>query len=103
MNNDTKLLNQLFEMKSKIAFENLSHKFERNFQRLFALFEEEGLFFKDPIGEPYADSRTDIEASIVGPESPKMKITKVIKPIIYKKEGASALLLQKGVVIVEKA
>ncbi len=103
MNNDTKLLNQLFELKSKIDQENLSDKFERNFQRLFALLEEEGLFFKDPIGELYNDARTDVEVSIVGKESSQMRITKVIKPIIYKKEGGNALLLQKGVVIIEKA
>lgn len=103
MNNNTKLLNQLFELKNKIDQENLGEKFDRNFQRLFALLEEEGLFFKDPIGELYSDSRTDVEASIVGKEVTKMRITKVIKPIIYQKDGTSAVLLQKGVVIVEKA
>ncbi|PZP42235.1 MAG: hypothetical protein DI598_17165 [Pseudopedobacter saltans] len=103
MDNSTKLLNQIFELKSKIDQEKLTEKFERNFQRLFSLLEEDGLYLKDPIGEPYSDSRTDVEASIVGEESSKMKITKVIKPIVYKKEGQSPVLLQKGVVIVEKA
>lgn len=103
MDNNTKLLNQIFELKTKIDQEKLTDKFDRNFQRLFSLLEEDGLFFKDPIGETYSDSRTDVEASIVGNESSKMRITKVIKPIIYRKDGANVVLLQKGVVIVEKA
>lgn len=32
---------------------------------------------------------------------PKSKITKVLKPIIYKKEGTEVIIIQRGVVIVE--
>jgi hypothetical protein len=39
--------------------------FERNFNRLSSVFEEEGFIIQDPTNELYNDSRTDCEASIV--------------------------------------
>lgn len=70
--------------------------------RLFAIFEDEGFVVKNPINEMYQESRTDCEASIVGNTSSKMKITKVLKPIIYQKNGEQMQLVQKAIVIVEQ-
>ncbi len=95
-------MNQLFEMQAKINESGVAQNFERNFNRLFSLFEEEGYIIQDPTGEAYAETRTDCEASISGRIGSKMKITRTIKPIIYqKKDGGSVQLLQKGVVIAE--
>ena len=44
---------------------------------------------------------TDVEANITGDFNSKMKIVKVLKPIVYKKTNEETTLVQKGIVIVE--
>lgn len=102
MNNSLLIINQLFEIQQKLKEMGKADSFERNFSRLFTIFEEDGFIVQNPTNEPYTDSRTDCEASIAGNLSSKMKITKTLKPIIYKKENTNVQLLQKAVVIVEK-
>jgi hypothetical protein len=96
------VVNQVFELQQKLASSAESANCERNFSRLFNLFEEEGLIIQNPFGEFYSESRTDCEASIIGEPAEKMKISKVLKPAIYLKENGSIQLVQKAVVIVEK-
>jgi hypothetical protein len=101
-NFSVQIINQLFEIQHKIKETGHTAGFERNFNRLLSLFEEEGFIIQDPTNEIYSDSRTDCEASISGELASKMKITKTLKPVIYKKTGNAVQLLQKAVVIVEK-
>ncbi len=96
------LINQFFEIQHKIKDLGHAPGFERNFNRLLAVFEDEGFIIQDPTNEPYSDSRTDCEASISGALGSKMKITRTLKPVIYKKENNGVQLVQKAVVIVEK-
>ena len=95
-------INQLADIRQKIAAENLEKKFERSFNRIFSVLEEEGFICQYPIGEKYSETRTDCEASIVGKESGNMVITQVLKPVIYKRSDDDVALLQKGVVMAEK-
>ena len=99
--NYIQLINQITEVENKITQDNLMHRFERNFNRIHALLEEEGFIYKYHVGEKYRASSADCEANIVGNESADMIITQVIKPIIYKKETGKVSLVQKGIVIVE--
>ena len=96
------LINQIAEIRNKITQDNLLPKYERNFNRINSLLEDEGFIFRYPVGEKYRESSADCEANIVGPEGSDMVITQVIKPIIYKKDADKVLLVQKGIVIVEK-
>ena len=96
-----RIINQLFEMQAKIKDTAVAGQFERNFSRLYDLFEEEGYIIQDPTGESYNESRTDCEASISGRMGSKMKVTRTIKPIIYQKKQEGVQLLQKAVIIVE--
>lgn len=96
------VLNQVFELQQKINGLPDTSTFERNFNRLFSLFEEEGFVIQNPQNEIYTESRTDCEASIVGQPSSRMKISRVLKPVIYQKKDAQLQLVQKAVVIVEK-
>ncbi len=100
-NNLVKLVNQFFEIKSKIADMDKESMFERNFNRVNNIFEEENFVIHDPTGESYSESRTDCEANIVGRIANKMRITKTLKPIIYQKNETGLHLIQKAVVIVE--
>jgi len=95
-------INQLTEIRQKIASENLEKKFERNFNRMFSILEEEGFICRYPLGEKYDETCTDCDASIVGKETGNMHITQVIKPVIYKKCDDGIMLVQKAVVIVEE-
>ena len=88
-------------MQSKIRESGAAQSFERNFNRLFTIFEEDGYIIQDPTGEAYTETRTDCEASISGRMGSKMRITRTIKRIIYQKRDGSVQLLQKAVVIAE--
>jgi hypothetical protein len=101
MINPLHIINQLFEMQAKMKEKGIATDFERNFNRLFNIFDEDGYMVQDPTGESYSETRTDCEASITGRIGSKMKITRTIKPIIYQRKDGSMLLLQKGVVIAE--
>lgn len=101
MINPIHIINQLFEMQAKIKEVGVTQQFERNFNRLFSIFEEEGYMIQDPTGDEYTESRTDCEASISGRINTKMKITRTIKPVIYQRKNGGMLLLQKAVVMVE--
>jgi hypothetical protein len=101
MINHVHIINQLFEIQMKIKEGGASDNFERNFNRLFSLFEEEGYIIQDPTGETYAETRTDCEASISGRLGSRMRISRTIKPIIYLRAEGTVQLLQKAVVIAE--
>ena len=102
MENDIQLINQIVEIRQKISEEKLDKKFERNFNRIFSVFEEKGFIFQYPLGEKYNETRADCDATIIGKESNNMTIVQVIKPIIYKKNADKPILIQKGIVMVEK-
>ncbi|SFW41680.1 hypothetical protein [Cellulophaga fucicola] len=94
------ILNQLYEIEQK-SIKNEITLFDRNLKRLFHEIEEQGFFIKNPIGEKFSELRTDIDATLMKDLGPKSKITKVLKPIIYKKEGTEVIIIQRGVAIVE--
>ncbi|HCR74896.1 MAG TPA: hypothetical protein DIW37_00515 [Chryseobacterium sp.] len=93
------IINQLFEIEKKSNDQNLSI-FERNFERINHELEEMGYVINNPVGEIYDSRDTSIEANIVG-NSLKPFITKVLKPVIFQKDGNELILLQKGIVIAE--
>lgn len=95
------VINQVVEINQKLIQEQIVGKFERNLNRLFSIFEEEGYICTIPLGEKYNDARTDCTANVVGKEGNNMMITQVIKPIIYQKSNGTITLLQKGIVMVE--
>jgi len=96
------LINQVFELNQKLEQERIAHKFERNFNRFYHIFEEEGYLCQNPTGERYTDARTDCTANIAGAEGKDMIIAQVIKPIVYRKQDGNPSLVQKGIVIVEQ-
>ncbi len=95
------LLNQIFEIERKLTKITQEHSINRNIERMKDVFAEIGLYYEDPIGQPYSDTRTDCDASIAGASTENLVITEVLKPIIrFKKEGFTRIL-QRAVVIVE--
>ncbi|MFC4261602.1 hypothetical protein ACFOWM_01810 [Ferruginibacter yonginensis] len=96
------IINQIFELQQKINSTTDAAHYERNFNRLFSIFEEDGYIIQNPTNEVYSPTRTDCEASITGDIASKMIITKTLKPIIYQKAAGNIQLLQKAIVLVEK-
>lgn len=106
------ILNQLFEIEKKAGQIQEANSIQRNINRLKEIFDNElpnalgsetvGLAYNNPIGEDYNETRTDCEANIAGTSTNNLKITEVIKPIIYYRSGGHKGLVQKGVVVVEE-
>jgi hypothetical protein len=94
------LINQIYEMETKLGELSID-ALDRNLRKLNNLIEENGFVVRNPLGETYNETRTDYEANLVGIISKHMKITKVIKPIIYQKSNDGLQLLQKAIVIAE--
>jgi hypothetical protein len=99
------LLDQVFEIERKTESLTETNSISRNINRFKEIFEQAnndwGLIYHNPIGEPYNETRTDIEASISGNSADNLFITEVIKPIIRYKSGGITLIARKGIVVVE--
>jgi uncharacterized protein YkuJ len=88
------IINQLTNLEQKLLG---NEEYERSFNRIKQALIEMGYSYSFPIGETYNETRTDVEASIVGETMTDLVITKVIKPIVIKDNQ----IAQRGVVIVE--
>lgn len=92
------IINQIFEIEKKAIEQNIE-LFDRNFNRIQHELEELGYKIINPLGTIYDERDASIEANILNPSA--TKITKVLKPVIYKMQNDNYVLLQKGIVIVE--
>lgn len=88
------IINQLCNLEEKTGG---SEDYARPFSRIKQALEEMGYSYSSPVNEPYKDTRTDLEATIVGENTQNLVISKVIKPLILK----DAQIIQRAVVIVE--
>lgn len=93
------IINQLFEIEKKAKDQQLL-LFERNFERIQNELEDLGYLISNPIGKKYDPRDTSIEVNIIG-NSSEPKITKVLKPAVFQKDGSEVILIQKGIVIAE--
>jgi hypothetical protein len=68
-------------------------------------FNELGFTYEDPMGQPFNETRADLEATISGSRTEDLIVVDVIKPIIRAvlRDGPGELskVVQKGIVIVE--
>jgi len=112
-------LNQLYELEQKIKKHGDPNSFLRNVNKMKDAFAEEGLQMgdvgggqqpiglvcEDPMGQPFKETRTDLDATISGAGTDNLVVVEVIKPIIRAvfrdSAGEFARVVQKGVVIVE--
>ena len=112
-------LNQLYELEQKLKKQNDPANLSRHVGKMKDAFAEEclptwdagdsklriGLTYEDPMGQPFKETRTDLEATISGSGTDNLVVVEVIKPIIraISRDGAGEFsrIVQKGVVIVE--
>lgn len=102
------ILNQVYEMDQKLVKDGDKSSLLRNLEKIKdALKHDEnfGLVYENPLGQPFNETRTDVEATISGQGTENLVVVEVIKPIIRLliREGSTEIskVVQKGVVIVE--
>jgi hypothetical protein len=98
-------MNQLYELEQKIKKCDDLGNLARNVSRMKDAFAELGLAYEDPMGQPFTDTRTDLEASISGATTEDLVVVEVIKPIIRMllRDGTREFskIVQRGIVVVE--
>jgi len=64
-----------------------------------------GLAYEDPMGQPFNETRTDLEATISGVGTEDLVVVEVIKPIIRSVSNGETTgisrVIQKGIVVVQ--
>lgn len=90
------LINQIHEIESKANLRNADF-LDRNISRIKNKFEELGYLVVSPLGEPFDETRTDLEVHISSEKLKGLTIKEVIKPIIFFKDSTGSIeLIQKG-------
>jgi hypothetical protein len=97
------VLNNLYEMERKLSVHGDGANIQRNIERLKDGFLEEKLFYEDPMGQPFSETRSDLEASISGSGTEGLVVVEVIKPIIRYGATAYSRVIQKGIVVVKSS
>jgi hypothetical protein len=119
------VINQLYELEQKLKKHGDPNNLQRNVTKMKDTFSEEGLpldgsgqlhiclSYEDPMGQPFKETRTDLDATISGPGTDNLVVVEVIKPIIRSELRMSAgdlsekdkaqfmQVIQKGIVVVE--
>ncbi len=95
------VLNNLCDIERKLSIHGDPGNAKRNVERIKETFEDEKVFYEDPMGQSFSETRTDLEATITGEGSDNLKVVEVIKPIIRVGDRNFSRVVQKGIVIVQ--
>ena len=95
------VLNSLYEIERKLEVHGDPGHAKRNVDRIKEEFEQQSLIIEDPLGQPFKETRTDLEATIVGESTENLVVTEVIKPVIRLVNGPVSRVVQKGIVVVQ--
>jgi hypothetical protein len=95
-------MNNLSEMERKISISGDPSNLKRNIERIRdALEGEVRIFFEDPMGQPFNETRTDLDATITGTGTDDLVVVEVLKPIVRVGTREYSRVVQKGIVFVE--
>lgn len=94
-------LNNLYEVEKKLALHGDAGNATRNVEKMKDVLAEMGVFYEDPMGQEFKETRTDLDASISGSGTENLVVVEVIKPIVRAGEAAFSKVVQKGIVVVE--
>jgi len=95
------LLNNLYEIERKLSVHGDPGNAGRNIEKIKDAMMGEGLFYEDPLGQPFKETRTDLEATISGNNTDDLVVVEVIKPIIRAGQAQFSRVVQKGIVLVQ--
>lgn len=94
-------LNHLFDIERKIALHGDGASISRNVERIKESFADEGLFYENPMGQSFNETRTDLDASISGEGTEDLVVIEVVKPVIRWGRTEFSRVIQKGIVVVK--
>jgi hypothetical protein len=94
-------MNNLAEMERKIAISGDPSNLTRNIERIKEALQGENIFFEDPMGQLFSETRTDLEATIAGLGTDNLVVVEVLKPIVRVGNREYSRVVQKGIVFVE--
>ncbi|KAB0265538.1 hypothetical protein FEZ63_17860 [Microvirga brassicacearum] len=95
------ILNHLYEIEKKLALHGDPGNASRNVEKIKDAFREEGVFYEDPSGQPFKETRTDLDATISGQSTENLVVAEVIKPVIRAGLTELSRVVQKGIVVVQ--
>jgi hypothetical protein len=95
------MLNNLYEIERKLIVHGDPGNVGRNVEKMKDALRNEGLFYEDPLGQPFRETRTDLEVNISGQGTENLVVTEVIKPIIRVSKDEFSRVVQKGIVVLE--
>lgn len=110
------IINQLYDIENKIRRDGDPSNIQRNLEKILNVLNTETgisdlsmnrikLAFEDPMGQDFTETRTDLEATISGAGTDKLRVVEVVKPIIRvifsDTAGEYSKIVQKGIVVVE--
>jgi hypothetical protein len=59
------------------------------------------MFYEDPMGQSFNETRTDLDASIAGTDTEDLVVVQVVKPIVRAGARSHSRVIQRGMVVVE--
>jgi len=95
------IMNSLFDIEKKIEINGDASNIQRNIDKIKDLLEGEKIFYENPLGQKFSETRTDLEATIIGEGVENLKVVEVIKPIIRYGDLKFSVVVQKGIVLVQ--
>ncbi|MBV5309823.1 MAG: hypothetical protein JZU59_10575 [Chromatium okenii] len=95
------LLNNIYDLECKIHTHGDLCNASRNLTKMKDALAGEGLFYEDPMGQCFKETRTDLDASISGIGTENLVVIEVIKPIIRHGTPEFSRVVQKGIVLVK--
>jgi len=95
------IMNNVCDIERKISIHGDPANLKRNLERIKEAFESQQIFYEDPMGEDFNETRTDLEASITGAGADNLKVVEVIKPIVRVGDKSFSRVVQKGIVVVK--
>jgi hypothetical protein len=95
------ILNNLCDIEKKLDINGDGSNIKRNVDRIKDLLEEENIFYENPLGQKFTETRTDLDATITGEGVEDLIVVEVIKPIIRVGNKNYSVVVQRGIVIVQ--
>lgn len=95
------VLNQLYEIEIKLKRSGEGLAISRNINKMKDAFEALQLFYEDPMGQVYRETRTDLEAAISGTSTDDLVVVEVLKPILRYGPRSRSIVIQKGIVVAQ--
>jgi hypothetical protein len=96
------ILNQVYELERKLNTSGDPVNGLRNVRRIRDALENVGVFYEDPMGQSFDETRTDLEASIAGTSTEHLVVVQVLKPIVRAGPRERSRVVQCGIVVVEQ-